>query len=143
MLSASLEDYLEEMYRLSVEKGAVRTSDIATCLNVTLPSVSRALQRLNEDGYIDYRPYQAIQLTEKGKSIGEYLVERNRLLQDFLKIIGSDCDSAKEAEAMEHYLSRPTILAIQNLVHFLQIEVHQKKFNEFIKQQPETLTFNE
>lgn len=143
MLSASLEDYLEEIYRLFLKKGVIRTSDIATRLNVTSPSVSKALQRLNEDNYIDYQPYQAIQLTEKGKLIGEYLVKRNRLLQDFLKIIGSNCDSAKEAEAMEHYLSKPTILAIQHLVQFLQIEVHQKEFNEFIQQQSDTLMFNE
>lgn len=45
MLSPSLEDYLEEIYRISQSGETVRVTDIAACLNVSLPSVTRALQK--------------------------------------------------------------------------------------------------
>lgn len=120
MLSASLEDYLEEIYRLSIEKGDIHTSDIAASLDVTLPSVSKALQRLDEDGYIKYQPYQDIILTEKGEELGDYLVKRNQLLQTFFRLVCPECDEIMEAEAVEHYLSRKMIFQIKNLVNFLK-----------------------
>ncbi len=46
---------------------------------------------------------------------------RNQLLQEFLALICSKCNFAAEAEAMEHYLSRATILAIQSLVAFMKM----------------------
>lgn len=118
MLSPSLEDYLEEIYRISQRGEAVRVTDIAACLNVSLPSVTRALQRLDESHYINYRRYKDIILTEKGKELGHFLVERNRIIREFLKLIDSKCDVAAEAEAMEHYLSLPTLTAIINFVKF-------------------------
>ena len=126
MLSASLEDYLEEIYRLFIEKGAVHTSDIAASLDVTLPSVSKALQRLDEDGYIKYQPYKEILLTKKGDQLGEYLVKRNKLLQKFFQIVCPECDAVKEAEAVEHYLSRKMILQIRDLINFLQDNDYQR-----------------
>ncbi|GAB6179763.1 iron dependent repressor, metal binding and dimerization domain protein [Desulfotomaculum defluvii] len=120
MLSPSLEDYLEEIYRLSQNGQAVRVTDIAACLTVSLPSVTRALQKLNESQYIHYRPYKDIVLTNKGKELGHFLVERNRIIREFLRLIGSQCDVAAEAEAMEHYLSLPTLTAIVNFVKFTE-----------------------
>ncbi|ABO51225.1 iron dependent repressor [Desulforamulus reducens MI-1] len=118
MLSPSLEDYLEEIYRISQSGETVRVTDIAACLNVSLPSVTRALQKLDESNHIMYRRYKDIILTEEGKKLGHFLVERNRIIREFLKLIGSKCDVAAEAEAMEHYLSMPTLKAIINFVNF-------------------------
>ncbi|GAB6158376.1 iron dependent repressor, metal binding and dimerization domain protein [Desulfotomaculum varum] len=129
MLSPSLEDYLEEIYRLSQRGETVRVSDIAACLKVSLPSVTRALQRLNENKYIYYRPYKDIVLTEKGKQLGHFLVERNRFIREFLRLIGSQCDVTAEAEAMEHYLSLPTLTAIINFVKFT--EQHPSWLDDF------------
>jgi Mn-dependent DtxR family transcriptional regulator len=118
LLSPSLEDYLEEIYRISQSGETVRVTDIAACLNVSLPSVTRALQKLDESDYINYRRYKDIVLTVKGKELGRFLVERNSIIREFLKLIGSECDAAAEAEAMEHYLSLPTLTAIINFVKF-------------------------
>ena len=118
MLSPSLEDYLEEIYRISQSGESVRATDIAACLNVSLPSVTKAMQKLDESKYINYRRYREIILTDSGKKLGHFLVERNRIIREFLKLIGSECDVAAEAEAMEHYLSLPTLSAIINFVKF-------------------------
>lgn len=122
MLSPSLEDYLEEIYRLSFLKEKIRLGEVAARLGVTSPSAVKALKRLNEAGYLVYIKYAEIRLTEKGTKLGELLVRRNTTLQDFLKIIGSCCDVTAEAEAMEHYLCSSTLLALERLISFLKIK---------------------
>lgn len=119
MLSPSLEDYLEEVYRFSVTQDVVRVSDISHKLNFALPSVSKALGKLRARGYITYQKYGFIGLTDKGRQMGSYLVERNQVLQEFLVLLRTSCDVAAEAEAMEHYLSRETIDSIQVMMAFM------------------------
>ncbi|EGO65121.1 metal-dependent transcriptional regulator [Acetonema longum] len=120
MLSPSLEDYLEEIYRFSVNNDIVRVTDIGQKLHVKLPSVTKALGRLRAGGYITYQKYGMIGLTDKGRQTGDYLVARNTLLQDFLRMIQADCDVAAEAEAMEHYLSKSTIASIKHVMAFMK-----------------------
>ncbi len=135
MLSPSLEDYLEEIYRFSVNHDTVRVTDISQKLNVKLPSVTKALGKLRAAGYITYQKYGMIGLTDKGRQTGCYLVARNTLLQDFLRTICADCDVAAEAEAMEHYLSKSTISSIERVMVFLteNPEVYQR-FVNYVKE---------
>ncbi|MGF7060116.1 metal-dependent transcriptional regulator [Brassicibacter mesophilus] len=132
MLSPSSEDYLEEVFRLSSNKKEIRIKDIADCLNVSMPSVVKGLRKLNRLGYIIYMPYEKIELTDKGKYKGRFLVERNKILRDFIDIIGADCDIKQEAEAMEHYLTTATIRSIEKIVRFFKNnEDFLQHFNEF------------
>lgn len=132
MLSPSLEDYLEEIYRFSLSLDAVRVTDISHRLKVALPSVTKALYKLKDQNYIKYEPYGEIQLTGKGKEYGQYLVTRNQLLQEFLALICSKCNFAAEAEAMEHYLSTATIDAIKVLVDFMKSnQFWQQAYKDF------------
>lgn len=132
MLTPSLEDYLEEIYRFSQELGFIRITDVANKLNVSLPSVNKAVKVLSEKGYLDYIPYKNIDLTDKGAKLGEFLVKRNQMLQNFLEVIGSKVDKEAEAEAMEHYLSKETVNAMTMVVNFFN-ENHeiQDKLIEF------------
>lgn len=134
MLSPSLEDYLEEIYRFSLTLHPVRVTDISKKLKVALPSVTKALYKLRAENYIDYEKYGEIRLTDKGKEFGYYLVTRNQLLQEFLAMIHSECNFAAEAEAMEHYLSQETINAIRNLVAFMKENPEiQKSLEDYIR----------
>jgi len=130
MLSPSLEDYLEEIYRFSINNAVVRVSDIANCLNVTMPSVNNAIHKLSNANYLIYKKYKELVLTDKGLILGKFLVERNNILQSFLRIINSQCDISAEAEAMEHYLSLPSIRAIEDLLDFM--EKNRKCYKEFL-----------
>lgn len=120
ILTPSLEDYLEELYRFSLYTDTVRVTDLSIKLGVSMPSVNKALHKLKNGQYISYERYGEITLTEKGKKLGDFLVKRNQLLQEFLVLINTDCDIAAEAEAMEHYLSEATIRSIQAMVTFLK-----------------------
>jgi len=132
LLTPSLEDYLEEIYRFSLSLPTVRVTDISKRLKVAMPSVTKALYKLRDESYIKYERYGEIKLTDKGKELGYYLVTRNQLLQEFLALICSKCNFADEAEAMEHYLSTATIDAIKTLVEFMKGNPPwQKAFNDF------------
>ena len=133
MLTPSLEDYLEEIYRFSLSLNTVRVTDISKRLKVALPSVTKALYKLRDQSYIKYERYGEIKLTDKGNEFGSYLVTRNQLLQEFLALICSKCNFAVEAEAMEHYLSAATIEAIKTLVEFIKSNPSwQQAFKDFI-----------
>lgn len=136
MLSPSLEDYLEELYRFSLSKEVVRVTDISQKLHVSLPSVSKALCKLKAGEYINYQPYGVINLTDIGRKRGKFLVERNRLLQEFLTLICVECDIAVEVEGMEHYFSRKTIDAIQIWVNFMKKNPeHYQSFLVYVEKQ--------
>ncbi len=118
MLTPSLEDYLEEIYRFSTELGFIRITDVANKLDVSLPSVNKAVKVLSEKGYLVYIPYKNIDLTDRGAKLGKFLVDRNQMLQTFLQVIGSKADKVEEAEAIEHYLSKETVNAMTMVVEF-------------------------
>lgn len=129
MLSPSLEDYLEEVYRLSFTKKEIRIKDIAKCLNVSNPSVVKGLKKLHEGKYILYVPYEKIKLLDKGNREGKFLFERNKLLRKFIVTIGSNSDENKEAESMEHYLTIDTIKCIEKLLLFFH--AYPEIYNHF------------
>ena len=47
-----MEDYLEVIYELIQEKGYATTVDISSYLNVSSPSVTKMMQKLDETGYL-------------------------------------------------------------------------------------------
>lgn len=120
MLSPSLEDYLEELYKLYIDNRAFKIRDLASKLSVSSPSVVKALKKLHNENYVIYERYKGIKLTEKGKQLGKSLVKRNDILQEFLVIIDSSCNPEDEAEAIEHYLSPSTVETLKELSAFLK-----------------------
>ena len=86
----SAEDYLEMILMLQEQKGYVRSIDIANALGVTKPSVSFAMKRLRENGYILMDEGNCITLTEKGMEIARRIYDRHKALTRFLIQIGVD-----------------------------------------------------
>ncbi len=120
MLSPSMEDYLEEVYRISAGNTGVRITDIAARLHVRLPSVVKALRRLALEDYVEYGRDSRLTLTPKGHQVGKYLVERNRIITQFLRFLGSSETASREAEAVEHGFSMVTITAIERFVQYME-----------------------
>jgi Mn-dependent DtxR family transcriptional regulator len=120
MLSPSLEDYLEEIYRFSIQQNTVRVVDIGRRLKVAMPSVTKALRKLKAQDYITYQRYGSIYLTAQGQELGRFLVARNQIIQDFLMMLSVECNVAAEAEAIEHYLSASTIETLERTVFFFK-----------------------
>ena len=113
----SAEDYLETILILCEEHGSARSVDIAARLGVTKPSVSFAMKRLRENGYIYMGDDNRITLTEAGQTIALRILERHRLLTDFLTRLGVSEETARvDACKIEHDLSDETFTAIQRHV---------------------------
>lgn len=113
----SAEDYLEAILMLCEENGSARSVDIATRLNVTKPSVSFAMKRLRENGYILMGDDNRITLTERGEAIAKPILERHNLLSSFLIRLGvSDEVAQADACKIEHDLSDETFAAIRRHV---------------------------
>ena len=115
-LGESAEDYLEAMLMLKEKNGYVRSIDVASLLNVTKPSVSNAVKRLREQGYIEMDNSNFITLTESGDKIARSVYERHKSITDFFVSIGVDrAVAAADACRLEHILSEETYTALMNL----------------------------
>lgn len=122
-LTSALEDYLEMVYRLCAENDYARIVQLSGLLNVKPSSASKMINKLTEAGYLKNDRYEIIQLTEKGRATGEFLLKRHKTVEAFLTLIGSD-NPLEETELIEHTLSPAT-------VYDLNI------FNEFYKKNPD------
>ena len=109
----SAEDYLEMILRLAEDKGYVRSVDIATGLAVSKPSVSVAMKRLRENGYITMDKDNYIALTDEGMEIARRIYDRHKALTRILIQIGVSPDvAAEDACRVEHDISTETYEAI-------------------------------
>lgn len=121
MPTPSMEDYIEKIYILIETKGYARVSDIAEELEVHPSSVTKMVQKLDKDNYLDYEKYRGFVLTDKGNKIGKRLVFRHDLLEEFLEIIGVDPENIYEdVEGIEHHLSWNSIDRIADLVTYFK-----------------------
>ncbi|MBQ6314144.1 MAG: metal-dependent transcriptional regulator [Mogibacterium sp.] len=117
-IQQSAEDYLEAMLMLEEEHGYIRSIDIARHLGVTKPSVSYAVKRLKESGYINMEANGPITLAPPGRKIATRIYERHKALTAFLEILGVDADQAEEdACKIEHVISHDTYVAICKFVN--------------------------
>ncbi len=108
-IQKSAEDYLETILRLTLQNGSVRSIDIANELGFSKPSVSTAMKRLRENGYITVAQHGCIELTEQGRSIANKIYERHILLTQYLIDLGVSANIAEEdACKIEHILSQET-----------------------------------
>lgn len=121
-IGKSAEDYLESMIILKEKNGYIRSIDIANFLGVTKPSVSNAMKRLREEGYIEMNRSGFITVTEKGMEIADKIYTRHKKLTDFFIALGVTAEVAEDdACKIEHDLSDETFEAIC---------VHVEKFNK-------------
>ncbi|MBH0229846.1 transcriptional regulator MntR [Halobacillus yeomjeoni] len=119
MPTPSMEDYIEQIYMLIEDKGYARVSDIAENLQVHPSSVTKMVQKLDRDQYLNYEKYRGLILTPKGKKVGKRLVYRHELLEQFLEIIGVDHENIyDDVEGIEHHLSWNSIDRIGDLVQY-------------------------
>ena len=119
ILTSSMEDYLEMIYRTCIAEDYIRVNQLSEKLNVRPSSTTKIVQKLEILGLINYQRYGIIKLTERGREIGSFLLERHATIENFFRVIGVEENLLEETEMIEHDIS---IEALRNI----QI------FNEFI-----------
>lgn len=112
-----MEDYLEVIYELIKQKGYATTVDISNYLNVSSPSVTKMIQRLDESGYLNYEKYRGIRLTDDGIKIAKSIRNRHEILAEFFRIIGVHDEIANnDAEGIEHHLHHETLKKLEEFM---------------------------
>ncbi|NPV52593.1 MAG: transcriptional regulator MntR [Firmicutes bacterium] len=122
MLTESMEDYLEMIYRMVQERGSLRVVELAEALDVQPSSITRMIQKIDEAGLVRYEKYRNIVLTKRGEEIGRFLVWRDKMLKDFLRALGTvhGLDVDGQVEGIEHYITPATMCLIRNLVDYFR-----------------------
>ena len=126
----SAENYLETILILKNRKGMVRSIDIANELGFSKPSVSIAMKKLRENGYIAVDGEGNLTLLEPGREIAERIYSRHRLLTHFFVQLGVDEDvAAEDACKAEHILSEQTLKKIREyaLLHDAEDSVQKSE----------------
>ncbi len=111
MLSESVENYLTAIVRLEDAGTPATTSALADLLDVARPSVTGMLKRLAAAGFVTHERYRAVQLTRRGRQVGQAVIRRHRLVETFLVDVLDMPPERVHAEAhrLEHALSDEVI----------------------------------
>jgi DtxR family Mn-dependent transcriptional regulator len=108
MLSAVMEDYIKAIYTIQNDTGErVGTSALADDLDVTSPTVSSMLKKLEERGLVDREEYRGVTLTDEGEVVALEILRHHRLLEAFLteQLDYDWADVHDEADRLEHHVS--------------------------------------
>lgn len=126
MVSLTEENYLKALYRLSQEKQAITVSDIATRLDIKMPTVNSMIKKLADKKLLKYEKYKAIELTDKGKKAALHILRKHRLTELFLsKIMALGWEEVHDiAEQVEHIQSELFFKRIDEMLGHPQFDPH-------------------
>lgn len=126
----SIEDYLERIYTLIQGKGYARVVDIASSLDVQPSSVTKMIQKLDEQDLVRYEKYRGLVLTSAGEAIATAVRRRHLKLEEFLRMLGiAESTLQGDIEGLEHDVSPQTLECIRELVSYFQ--EHPQRLAEF------------
>ena len=113
-----VQDYVEAIADLTNLLGEARVVDLARRLGVTHVTVNRTLARLQSAGYVNTKPYQAILLTDAGRTLAEECKRRHETVVAFLRSLGiSEQVAEMDAEGIEHHVSPETLAAFEQCLN--------------------------
>ena len=125
VLTSSMENYLKAVFTLRQVHERVRCSDIAERMDVTLPSVSRAVKELEKMGHVSRDEDGSVTLTPSGERIAAEIYERHRFFTQRLIAAGVDPETAaKEACHMEHGVSENSFEKLKQSMERQDKKVH-------------------
>lgn len=118
-ITSAMEDYLEMIRRLCQRDGYTRIRTLSKRLNVRPSSASKMIGKLAQLGLLKYERYEIIQMTDKGRELGNYLLRRHDTVERFLQQLGLT-DTLVETELIEHSISEETLCLLSILTGFFE-----------------------
>ena len=119
IITEAMEDYIEMIYRKTINNKYITIKDLANDLNVRPSSVSKMANKLKELNLINYEKYSNISLTNEGVNLGKYLLYRHNTLNKFFKLLNKKSYNLEQVEKIEHYIDYETIINIEKLIKIL------------------------
>jgi DtxR family Mn-dependent transcriptional regulator len=111
-MTFSEENYLKAIYHLTtVTETEVSTNSIAETMETKASSVTDMLKKLAEKNLVNYKKYQGVSLTDKGRLSAKMIVRKHRLWEVFLvEKLNFAWDEVHDiAEQLEHIKSEQLI----------------------------------
>jgi len=115
IITESMEDYIEMIYRNTKEKNEITVKELSLLLNVRPSSVSKMINKLNELNIVNFKKYGHISLTIKGKKLGRFYLDRHNTLTSFFKYLNKDKFKLEQVEKIEHFVDKITIDNIKKI----------------------------
>lgn len=120
-LSRRVEDYLEAILNVTLEKGYARTKDVACELDISPSTVVEMFRKLDGMDLVEYRRYEGVVLSPAGREVAEAIKFRHDTLKEFLMAINvPEKIASDDACYMEHELHPLTIQQIRLLLEVFQ-----------------------
>ncbi|WP_327052393.1 metal-dependent transcriptional regulator [Halomicrococcus gelatinilyticus] len=127
MLSDVMEDYLKTIYTLQEDSDdPVATSEIADELDVTPPTVTSMVEKLEERGLVEREKYKGVELTTEGETVALEVLRHHRLLEAYLNEHLDYCWSEvhEEADRLEHHISEEFERRVADALDDPEIDPH-------------------
>ena len=110
----------EALYSQAEADGCARIGLLAEGLNVRPSSASKMVYQLRTLGLVAFEKYGLIQPTEKGWSVGRWLLHRHEVLHRFFCMLNGSTDELELVEQVEHYLNEGTVRNLEALLERLE-----------------------
>ncbi len=105
-LSSNLEDYLEVICNNTNSGKTIRAVDVSRELKISRASVTEALKKLSDKGYVNYSSYGSITLTDLGFDTAQKVISKHNILQRFFEKLGlSSKEASENACKIEHVIT--------------------------------------
>lgn len=120
-ITSSIEDYLKSICRIEEDRGVVRVKEISQAMNVTYPSTSGILKKMEGMGLVEHERYGYVKLTEEGRGHAERVLNRERKIEAFFRDVLRlpDALASEDACRMEHAMSEETAGRLLSFLDYL------------------------
>lgn len=142
-LTTTLEDYLVAIFKLEMNNGVARASDIAQAQEVSRSTVTSALKSLGARDLIDYAPYSHIRLTTQGRLLAREIMHRNMILTRFFHdVLKLDQDLVTATACrVEHAVDGQVIKRLGKFILYLErshadLDHWLEEYERLIKKMP-------
>ena len=121
-LTPNMEMYLKTIYEIADEGGQPRVKLIAKRLGVTMPSVTGAIENLQNKNLVEHTPYGDVRLTTRGRRIARQVKERHELIHRFLSNVLKlpAAMASRDACVLEHVVSPRTFERMSSFLQFTE-----------------------
>ena len=126
MPSVTKENYLKALYTLRQRSTEISVSDLGQLLDVSKPSVSDMVKKLQAKGWVAYEKYKPLHLTELGEQAAALVIRKQRLAEMFLvQVMGFGWEEVHDvAEELEHIKSQKLFDRMDELMGFPSVDPH-------------------
>ena len=126
MPTQTKENYLKAIYFLDQKDSSITVTALSNEMEVSTPTVNNMVKKLMEKGWVSYRKYKPVKLTDKGRKEAALIVRKHRLAEIFLsEMMGFGWEEVHEiAEEMEHIRSEKFFDRMDELLGFPTADPH-------------------